>query len=54
MCNCQIGEREEESRREKAKSFGGNGESKGLVCGGNEESERRGVREGIQRVRVKR
>ena len=49
MCSCQISEIEGESRREKAKSFGGNGKSKGLVCGGNEESERRGVREGIQK-----
>ena len=43
MCSCQIGEREGKSRREKTQSFGGNGEIKGLVCGGNEESERRGV-----------
>jgi len=35
--------REGESRREKAQSFGGNGDSKDLLCGGNEESERRGV-----------
>ena len=43
MCRCQIGEREGESRREKAQSFLENEESKGLVCGGNEEGEIRGV-----------